>query len=190
MVAAKSYLCLKVLVFVFVPIASTPASPLELFDCSNCFACAMEVPQRSRRFPTDRFGSLFPPSPYHAVKDLIMPRKPLFSTRKPLFSTRKPLFSIEETPLLNEETPLLNRGDPSSQRGNPSSQRGNPSSQRGNPSTLLTTDPNPPPLSAFFPSKEAIQRSIDWEDELDTISLAGEVAARQLVSKFYVVSCK
>ena len=38
------------------PIASTPASPLELSDCSNCFACATEVPQLSRRFPTDHFG--------------------------------------------------------------------------------------------------------------------------------------
>ena len=47
-------------------IASTPASPLKLSDCSNCFACAMEVPQLSRRFPTYRFGISFPPSPYHA----------------------------------------------------------------------------------------------------------------------------
>ena len=70
MVAAKSFLCLKVLVFVFAPIASTPASPLELSDCSNCFACATEVPQLSRRFPPDRFGSSFPPSPDYALKDL------------------------------------------------------------------------------------------------------------------------
>ena len=83
-------------------------------------------------------------SPAHAVKDLIMPRKPLFSTKKPLFATRKPPFSIEETP-------FLNRGNPFSQRGNPSSQRGNPSSQRGNPSTLLTTDPNPHPFLLSFP---------------------------------------
>ena len=161
MVAAKSFLCLKVLVFVFVPIASIPASPLELSDCSNCFACATEVPQLSRRFPTDRFGSSFPPR-------RIMPSK--------ILSCRG--------------YPSSQRGNPSSQRGNPSSLRGNPSSLRGNPSTLLTTDPNPPPLSAFFPYQEATQRSIDWEDELDTICLAGEVAARQLVSKFYVVSCK
>ena len=39
-------------------------------------------------------------------------------------------------------------------------------------------------------SQEATQRSIDWKDKLDTICLAREVAARQLVSKFYVVSCK
>ena len=155
MVAAKSFSCLKVLVFVFVfvPIASTPASPLELSDCSNCFACATEVPQLSRRFPTHRFGSSFPP--------------------------RQRSYHAEETPLLNELTPLLNEETPLLNRGNPSSQRGNPSSQRGNPSPLLTTDPNPPPLPAFFPSQEATQRSIDWEDELDTIYLAGEVASRQ-----------
>ena len=43
------------------PIVSTPASPLELSDSSNCFACATEVPQLSRILPTDRFRSSFHP---------------------------------------------------------------------------------------------------------------------------------
>ena len=54
-------MCLKVLVFVFVPIASTSASPLELSDCSNCFACATEVPQLSRDFPRIALVARFHP---------------------------------------------------------------------------------------------------------------------------------
>ena len=180
------------------PILSTPASPLNLSDCSR-FACATEFPQFSRDIPTERFDSSFPPR-------RIMPSKILpanKSSRRRLIVDRRQLLhllrwaphlpalpqlafvatlKVLKYPVPKVDKPLWKSHislSVKSYRGNPSSPRGNPSSKRGIPSTLLTTDPNPPPLSAFFPSQETTQRSIYWEDKLDTICLAGEVADRQ-----------
>ena len=70
MAVAKSFLRIEVLVFRFRANGVDSSLAVGAVRLSR-YACATEVPQLSRRFPTDRFGSSFLPSPYHALKDLI-----------------------------------------------------------------------------------------------------------------------
>ena len=110
----------------------------------------------SAEVPSSLSGQLIMEITHFPFRQFIS-RKPLFSTRKPLFSTRKPLFSTRK-PLFSTRKPLY----------------------------FTNNRSWPPTLSAFFPSQEATQRRIDWEDELDTICLAGEVAASQQILRCFL----
>ena len=83
--------------FAFVPIVSTPASPLNLSYCSR-FACATEFPQFSRDIPTERFGSSFPPR--RIMPSKILPSQKLSRRR---LNTGSALTSRQETTLASAE---------------------------------------------------------------------------------------
>ena len=83
------------------PIVSTPASPLNLSNCSR-FACATEFPQFSTDIPTERFGSSFPPR-------RIMPSKILPSQK----SSRRRLNSVSVSNSRQEATPASAEVSPS-----------------------------------------------------------------------------